>query len=92
MIIDFRCKKNDQLMFEIDVPIKHLSINFVLDYDCKIPGGWWLWITNLVSGIWDVIQVLLVIGIVGMICSGCIGICCLYPASTVIIQFSKFRS
>jgi hypothetical protein len=92
LTLDFRCKMNEKLIFEIDIPIKHTSVNLVLDYDCTIPGGWWLSVTKFAANVWWWVQLVFCFTIIYFIFWACCGAFCLYPGSTVISRFSKLRS
>lgn len=92
LTLDFRCKKNEKLIFEIDIPIKHTSVNLVLDYDCTIPGGWWLSVTKFAGTVWWWVQIIFCFTIIYLIFWACCGAFCLYPGSTMIRNFQRLKA
>lgn len=84
MIIDvMKCKKNANLLFEVDIPIAHKSVNFILSYKCTVGLGVWNWAKGVVLFLWRVLKFLLVVAAVYLL----VGVFCVYPSATISRNF-----
>ena len=83
MVLEFMCKKTGQLMFEVDIPIKHMTVNFILNYECSVPGGLFIWISDFFQSVWWYFKYIQMLVGIYLLIYLCVIMFCLYPGSTV---------